>query len=398
MSCMNLLRGCVALTTLGLGLVTVRAETSEAAVLKVPADNVVHFNPENRQLQIQLVKPTGVGGNLLVGTKVSMVGPTGRVYRGTADELGMVTLTVPGAGWHGLMISNSEGHAAVPVMVRQLNDDTLPSPGSDPTTLKVPMMDLSPAEALRINRSYLPIAKNEPFIVGESETAMNVATSTSPGYEFQLGNDGSIQGQLAVISAEGLIAAGAGNNVLVYSEGRLISRTTTNDLGQFSVSGLSPGIYGIVSVGPAGYTAFAFDATNEAALSRRNQTQGYTLVSTSSVKSTLVSTTAQQPAPPVVVPVIPPPMVSELPITDENDDDEAALLPDGQPAPGFPGGAPGPGMAGGFGGGGFGGGIGGAAGGGGGLIGLAAAGGIAAAAIAAGTDDNVTPPANTPAQ
>ncbi len=207
-----------------------------------------------------------------------------------------------------------------------------------------------------------------------------------------------VNGQLAAVSPNGFVQAGAGNNILIYSEGVLVSRTTSDDIGKFSVSNLSPGVHGIVVVGPAGYAAFAFEADDYAAVTKtRSNTNGQTFVTTSAADQKLVC--AVQDTLPPVIPTIPSDMVPPFTVVEE-DEDQAGFVPPGQSPPGFvgPGGGGFGGGAGGMGGG-LGGGLGGIAGGGGGLVGLAAIGGVAAAAIgASNNDDNVTPPVNTNGQ
>ncbi len=188
-----------------------------------------------------------------------------------ADDIGSASVKVNGAGWYSVTVSNQDGHAAVPFMVREMRADTLPSPDADASSVKVPMMELANAEALRINRSislWHELKRRQCHLPVRIMTGWNTSH-----YRLALGAGNTLTGQLATISDKGMVGAGAGNNVLVYRDGRLVYRTVSDDLGTFTIADVNPGVYGLVTVGPAGYSAFAFEAQDNASTTKTLSTK-----------------------------------------------------------------------------------------------------------------------------
>ncbi len=77
MNRMNLLRGIIVLSVFGSGMFACPWAAAETNTLLVPTENVAYFDAASQQVQVQLVKPSGVGNRPLEGTKVIVVGPTG---------------------------------------------------------------------------------------------------------------------------------------------------------------------------------------------------------------------------------------------------------------------------------------------------------------------------------
>ncbi len=246
----NLLCRVVAFSAIGSGFLTSAVFAADAITLQIPAENVTYFDAASHEVRVQLVKPSGVGNRPLNGTKVIVVGSDGATTTAVADDIGSASIKLRSPGWYSVLVSNPDGHAAVPFVVREMGRDTLPSPKADANLVKIPMMELPNAEALRINRSYLPMTRAEANEVdgGNSDTE---GLGNSSHYRFALGSEDSVSGQLATITDKGMVVAGAGNNILVYRNGRLIYRSISDELGKFTIKDVPPGVYGLVAVGQA---------------------------------------------------------------------------------------------------------------------------------------------------
>lgn len=386
----------------------------------IPEDNTALFSRADRKVRFQLVKLSGAGGEMLAGTNVTVIGPTGEEAELTADAQGFATLSNAKPGLHALVVAGRDGHTAVPVALRETDGPVgfdladAPESGTAPV-VRLPLMDIEPTEVVRLTSSYLPPEMGGSYDEIDSEFVASGEVSQALQNRVRLGDEGTLDGQVYSMVRSGRSTSGlGGTNILIYRDNQLVSRTVADDLGKFSFNNMVPGVYGLIGAGPAGYAAFGFEAYDAATVASANQSG--TLVAFQDAKNSVSTTNAMARGSVLPVLLVPPAMVPAV-----VDQIRAAGLAVGDTGgfagdPGFVSPVPGAGVApfggpggfaapGGFAGsgGGFGGAVGGAGAGGGfgGLLGLVAAGGIAAAAIAAADDDNddfVLPAPSSPSE
>ncbi len=371
-------------------------------VRRLPEDNTALFSRLDRRVRFQLVKLTTTGNELLAGTRVKVIGPEGRQSEITSDENGIATLEEVTPGLHAAVVSGLSGHSAIPIAVRERDDmagteDGMGAMASPLVTM--PVIDVSPQEVFRLANYYLPPTNDSGAEIDEKFVATG-EVAPAFGYRVRLGDGGQLRGQVYTLLRDQLTIEGvAGTNVLLYRGNSPVARAVADDGGRFMVSGIAPGVYGLVAAGAGGYAAFGLEAYDSGVIADtapRSTTSVDRLVSLTADPQEPVSTFVDGDTVPVVL--IPPPLLEGV-----LDSIRAAAFgtgPDmGLAGDGF---APVPGagqmpMGAGPGGGGFGGAGGGMGGGGiGGLAGLGVGAAIIGAVIAATDDDDNVPQFSSP--
>jgi len=359
--------------------------------------DVVHVSEANRMARLQLVDASGESLSPEANSMVTLVRPTGQTGRLTPDSNGLITFEAS-PGLHALIVGRPNFHAAIPFVVREWADGDVPT---RTTPIPVPIFELQPGAIGRAISKFMPPTNGDPMFDIDNDLISSGTVVASRNYHVRIGASGMVRGQLFSLllpSASGSKRVG-GTNVLIHRDGRLIARAITDSRGRIAVGGLRPGPHGLIAIGPAGYTAFAFevlgpqsgDPTDSDFASTDGSTQSG--ITSAPDTETLTTTAVLQGGaggviPDItsglVLPIIPiPPAL--FPFDQFIEEDEAEFVEDigftGPPMVG--GGFGGPGS--GFGGGGAGGGGGGF--GGGGLLGLAGL----AAALALGLDSDDDP-------
>jgi len=384
---------------------TLVATTLQDEPRKIPEDNTAYFSRADRKVRFQLVKLAGVGNEMLAGTNVKVIGPSGEETVLIANNEGIATLEDAKSGLHALVIVGDKGHTAVPIAVREGDrpnvDESMPANAS--ASVKLAMMEIDPQEVVRLTSSYLTPTTDGTY--DDIDTAFVADADVSQGlqYRVRLGDEGTLDGQVySLVNSNVSTFSVEGTNLMIYRGDDLVVRTTADQFGRFTVNEMRPGVYGMVAAGPAGYAAFGFEAYEAAAVAGVDLNRE-TLVSVADSSDNLVATGANM-ARGSVLPVllIPPAMVPSTLLQIQNAAADLGIAGvDGMNAgvPGGIGSSPiggAPGVGGGFGPAGTGGGFGGGAAGGGGIagggfgpiLGLAAIGGIAAAVIGNDDDNN----------
>jgi hypothetical protein len=376
---------------------------------KMPEDNTAYFSRADRKVRFQLVKLSGVGGEMLAGTKVKVIGPTGGEADLVADANGEAVLEGAQPGLHALVVTGENGHTAVPVALRESGPAADPAMVAAAPVVKLPLIDVDPQEVVRLTSSYLSPDLGGAYEDIDSDFVMNSDVSQGLQYRIRLDDDGSMTGQVYSVLRSGLSTFGVeGTNILIYQDNALVARTTADQLGRFTVPNMTPGFYGLCAAGPAGYAAYGFEAYNAAVVATNDSNARTTLVSTRDKAISLASADlSAAPGTTAFVLLIPPSLLPPVVAEIRNAGIAAAAGGDGMAA-GFPGegGVPGagPGVPGasGFGsvpasgavGGGFGGAP--AAGGIGGIGAIAGLAGLAAITAAVIDDDDDDPVDATP--
>ncbi len=357
---------------------------------RLPADNVAFFGASQVvrvKLDLMSVMPDAAAE--LNRAKVTVIRPNGEVSLFRPDFDGTVLINDATPGLHAIIASGGSVHGA---MMYYFEEKTVDLAGKTPAKTVADALDQG-SDARPVQMTMLQISEQELRSAIDRCRGVNARMSPVIGagvmaerfsYQVKLGPEGTLTGQLVPFANRNGVLAGT--DVTIYFNGDAVGTTKADANGRFQIAGLRSGVHGLVASGGAGYTAFAFDASDPGDVVMTN-TDGESFV-TAMAQATGVL--------PVVL--IAPPMVPGVVSAVENDypsmqqpgDGMIVDAPLGEPIGPVAGAfTPGP-MAGSPIGGGAGGGFGGGGGGfgGGGLGGLAGLAGIGAIIAATSDDDD----------
>ena len=359
---------------------------------------------------------------------VSVITPNLERNRSRADSNGMVNLTNLVPGLNILVVTGSTMHGVLPFLVQDENAfDDAPQgnlSGKSPfhftsrqasqltANMQVdadglPLMVLADTQGDRVLRLVDTYLAN-PGGVTAGEVA-DIDTEVKRGNQFSyrvhLGRGGILYGQVFSLLREGTAGRTvADTNIIVFQNNRTVGRAISNEAGEFELTGMQPGTYGLIAAGPAGYASLGFEALPPSEMVRNGRDPEHRFVTVIDddeldlegdldVPDDLFDEDLDEDADVLPVICVPPPLVP--PVIEAIRDDYARLaerenvgeLP-GEIGPegtgfGFGGGAGLGGPGGGLGGGGAGSGVGGDFG-----SAFVAAAAVAAAAAAADNDDS----------
>jgi len=320
-------------------------------------------------------------------TSLTIVSPEGRRNRFEPDSQGIVRFKAATPGIYGLIASGTAGHMAIPLVVRERGNDS--KPASARADVLLPIFGVDPSEPIRAVNSFLPPG-GPTMSLSNLDTQLINTGRVIPTYRYRvfLDSQGRMKGQvLSFMRSEWVRPSVAATNILIFKDGKLLSRAITDDAGRFRIDNLTPGNYGLISAGAGGYAAFAFEALAPNELATRSVPETYVSTLQLAGSEELVAQIASGEVLPVKQ--IPQPLIPELGAILRDETEETLI----EPSPGM---SPVPGAGGGFGGGGSGGGGSGGGFGGAGLLGLAGLGAAIAAAASGSSGDRVItiPPAS----
>ena len=364
---------------------------------ELPEDNIAFFTSARKvKLQLDLLVAADSQTNLqanLSKTVVTVVRPDGKITRLKPDALGKVTIEQIESGPHAVVASADGAHGTMLYYFDQKKskdvlEKGLATPRSTTTTKRLTMLQLAP-EQLR-----LALDRIRDLNSADLEAPARVDVGDTFNYSVTLGPDGTLSGRVMSVIAS---LSTVGTHITIFHAGQPVGSTVAGTDGSFQISGLRGGIHGVVASGRAGFSAFAFDASQPSEMADGDRVFKQTFVSSA------LQGDEQLPVvlcpPPMTAPVIKAiekryPMITS-PVAPAGADvplgamDGLAGTPVGPPVAGFSPGSLGSSAGGGFSGSGFsGGGTGGGfSGGGGGLAGLSGLAGVGAI-IAASTDDD----------
>ncbi len=347
--------------------------------IELPEDFMVRV--DGNKLQVALVSLGAIDSQMSTSSVlVRLLNSNGDEKEATANNQGIVEFEgVQPDELHALLVVDEKAHAAVPLMT--VSAQTAAKRKTTAKNIRLPLMPSNPQEIMAsINRGILPNSSTQG---GELYAPGDYSLLPVNPYSVRLQRDGTLLGRVVVADrdlAEMLRYA----KLTFLQNNKVVARTDSNPKdGSFSVPGFSPGIYGVIAAGPAGYASFAFDVlppSRPAQLGEGILGRPVSLVQADSNERLYVFL-----CPPKLVPKITD-LCREVygqPIAD------AAGV---QPVSGLTVGNGASLAGGGFGGGGFGGGVGSGGGGGiggrGGLGGLLGIGGLIAVGAIAGTNNN----------
>ena len=164
-------------------------------------------------------------------------------------------------GWYTVIAETSQSLAAIPVYVKLEPNDIEDELTVDDKTIEVPMIENGRQNARDVAELFLPPGGEAVTVSDERKPA------AGPRHEYsvRLTTDGRLLGQVITRSPDGgSMQLAANNDLVLLRDGQRIGQSRSDARGQFQFPGIAPGVYGIVAAGPAGYTAFAFEAASSA--------------------------------------------------------------------------------------------------------------------------------------
>ena len=244
---------------------------------ELPSSLIARFDREGR-LRIRLIdlisnfRPVSFQDPGVVASlkdfAVSLTDAAGVTHEARADDTGLVLFdelmseavaanagqTGPEEGVYALVVANADRqkHSALAVYLESSDEEEV-------APFPLTMATVKEERVLRNLRGYLGV-NNASSVDLSGKESMNVTDGLY--YEIPLQPDSSLVGKILVPPRSDGKSWGSYNgvNITILKDGREIARTQTDEKGEFSVSAMSPGVYGIIAAGKIGYCAFAFQA------------------------------------------------------------------------------------------------------------------------------------------
>lgn len=255
------------------GMLTASAQGLDNAAVRDPGFNllsgtppeilldksVAFLTPTDRKVRLQLFDSGGWPVSSRSRIDVRLVGVTGKSVRVTPDNSGMISFDAR-PGVLAVVSSGPVGHAAVPIVIREKTTPGLIPRRTDP--IPIPTFQLGTSEVRQTVGKFIPpkgITSPVSFRVNHPLVRQGEVVPSNR-YRVHLDSEGLMTGQVFSLLEPGAFDRFAGTNVLIHRDGQPIARGTADASGRFSISDLEPGKYGLVTVGPSGYAAFAFEA------------------------------------------------------------------------------------------------------------------------------------------
>ena len=228
----------------------------------LPKDNTAMITPDDRSIELRLARLTDQSSMLDSSSLATLEAET-HLFSADGDEIefettedGKIKVNDIGEGLHVLIAQTAKSMASIAFIV----EETTEKIEARDRTVAVPMM-LDGAETARgVKDMYL--AKNE--VQPNDLSSVQFQTTARHDYSVRLTGDGRLVGKVMTVDPTGQrMSLAANNNVFLLRNGVRIDNSVSDAKGAFEFRNLAPGVYGIVAAGPGGYTAFAFEATDQ---------------------------------------------------------------------------------------------------------------------------------------
>ncbi|QDV61724.1 hypothetical protein Mal65_08510 [Crateriforma conspicua] len=221
--------------------------------MRLPKDNTVAFTSRAPRIQLDVQYLADIGSPS--ETQLTVVTPNGSTQELTPDGNGNFVLSNPVSGLYAVVAKTATAIASIPFYAKQVGN--LDGISNADNTVTVPVIPDGRAVNDRLVEQY--VSYTEPKSV--DPIRYDYDESDDHGYQVRLSENGRLPGQIIIPSdrpnTRGLLAE---NNVFLIRNGVRLQSVVSDARGQFALAGLSPGVYGIVAAGPAGYTSFSFEA------------------------------------------------------------------------------------------------------------------------------------------
>ncbi len=244
---------------------------------RLPVDNSAMFTAASRKVSIALdILASGEDKSSLAGTMVTVVDGAGNAREFTANDAGIVTIDNVTEGPHAIVASTDEAHGSSLFVFQEEKSDAFESDLVEAKPARMTMLSVSGDGLIPIINEYLKDSDASPF--ADDELGSSVATGAAFGYQVELGPNGELNGQVISVGAGNRSLAGT--TVVILKDGQAVARDVTDADGRFSMLGVRAGVHGLVAAGPAGYSAFAFEAVAGNAITNTWSNSEFRLVST----------------------------------------------------------------------------------------------------------------------
>jgi hypothetical protein len=245
----------------GMGQVSAQSKTLVRSTRQVestslPGDHVAWFSNSNPNVTIELsMLSENANPKSLFGTKVSVIDPNGKTREFTANEWGNVTVDHAVEGLYAVVATNLHSHGATLFQFKKSSDDTTEN-------VQLALLDVSSERLLPLIQGFKQLSRSAASVTTKIETGASFK------HQINLGPKGELLGQVVLMNDQTRSLADC--TIVLFKNGRPVARHTTDEQGRFSMTGVRPGVHGVIAVGPAGYAAFAFNAVDSTPLSNHS--------------------------------------------------------------------------------------------------------------------------------
>ncbi|MEM9644505.1 MAG: hypothetical protein AAF989_05890 [Planctomycetota bacterium] len=233
--------------------------------LRLPKDNTALFSARSRsiRLSVQYLAETGTPDT----SQLTLVTPNGQEEDLVADNDGNFTIPNPVAGIYAIVARTATtAIASVPFYAKQVEENILADAMTESdSTIALPMIEDGREATEQLVEQYVSFRDPEPV----DPIRFDFETDEPHGYQVRMTDQGTVNGRVILATGQGSRSGLlADNNLFLLRNGVRIQNTISDASGDFAFVDMTPGIYGIVATGPAGFTAFSFEVLPANALAQ----------------------------------------------------------------------------------------------------------------------------------
>ena len=242
----------------------------------LPEDNTVKIASSFDEVEIRLASLVNKTEEFDLLAEVNVITPDLEKRKVTPDRDSKLKIDGLAEGLHMVLAESTDAIACIPFYVDRLADQLVDDIAAADRQITVPMID----EGAKISRAALAVYGGRG---GDSNSVLaqprlEYDTAKRHDYMVRVTADGRLLGKVITQSPNSSTLSLAGNNSLFLLQGgKRIREARSDQSGAFEFKDVTPGVYGVVASGPAGYTAFAFEA-GDASLAMQTNSDGHRFV------------------------------------------------------------------------------------------------------------------------
>lgn len=238
--------------------------------LRIPIENTALFSTSVPSINVDVAYLADLTGP--DETMLTLVTPDNQIQDLERGDDGQFTIPNPVEGLYAIIARTAGSLATIPFyakgIVEPANLPDLVSDISDQdNTVVVPVIENSRDVVEDLSEQY--VAFREPAPITPEQ--YDFQPLRRYGYQVRMSPDGLVSGQIIIPTQDpqnrNLLTD---NNLFLIRNGVRIANELSDGTGEFAFKNTTPGIYGLVAAGPAGYTAFRFEVLPSEAITRRD--------------------------------------------------------------------------------------------------------------------------------
>lgn len=223
--------------------------------------------------------------------KLSIVTPV-REKKDVSKQDGSYRVDGLTEGLHLVMAESAKALACIPFYVKRVSGGLGDETDDADRKITVPLI----AQGAPTSKAIAGVFASTSSGSQTDNASMDFDVAERHNYMVRVTPDGRLLGQVITRGpGTNRLQLAANNNLFLLKDGIRIKESKSDQAGRFQFNGVAPGVYGIVAAGPAGYTAFAFEA-GEATVAANSQLSSQGFVIQDAGKSSVLPVVLVPPA------------------------------------------------------------------------------------------------------